>query len=308
MQLKYFFFRAGALGHIREVLLIAGAYFIYMFARKFIIADIESVALDNGVKVISFELMAGFFWEPRWQSWAIENAKAIVIFFNWVYIITYWPIIVTVALVLYIRHRQKYSHYRSVWLLSFVFALTVFVWFPLAPPRFLPEYGFIDAIQRFGPSMYGGREMAVFYNAYAAMPSLHFGWTVLFAVLFFRAGPLWLKGLAIMYPTMTFFAITVTGNHFIVDALAGVGIMLASFLVYVGFRYLKPRSALAIASTRNRLGIAATHFRTAVSYRTASARVAIASTRSQLRQEGFHSRAGKIARPVRISLARERRP
>ena len=308
MPLRYLVFRTGALGHIKEAILLGSAYFIYMFARKFVIADIENVALDNSVKVISFESASGFLWEPSWQSWAIENSKALVLFFNWAYIITYWPIIVTVALILYIGHRQKYSYYRNVWLLSFVFALTIFVLFPLAPPRFLPEYGFVDAIQRFGPSMYGGRDMAVFYNAYAAMPSLHFGWTALFGVLFFRAGPLWLKGLGVIYPTMTFFAITVTGNHYIIDAAAGVMIMLASFLAYMGFRRLKPRGSLAMASARARLGIAGAHFRTAVSSGTASARVAIALKRCQLRHEGFPSWTGKMARPIRISPARERRP
>ena len=85
----------------------------------------------------------------------------------------------------------------------------------------MPEYGFIDAIAKYGPTWYASREAATYYNAFAAMPSLHFGWTVLFGIMFYRSGKLPLRVWGMLYPTLTFFAITMTGNHYAIDAIAG---------------------------------------------------------------------------------------
>ena len=224
--------------YLREVAIIAVAYFAYMFIRKFIIVDAESIAFDNANKVVAFESALGFFWEPLWQGWALDNSRPLVIFLNWVYIITFWPVITITAHILYFRNRPTYFGVRNVILLTFIFALIVFAVFPLAPPFFLPEHGFIDTITQFGPSQYkwvlytDDNEAVVFYNAFAAMPSVHFGFTVLLGVLFFTMRPIWLKLLGIIYPSLTFFAIILTGNHFIIDAVGGGAVALAAYLTY----------------------------------------------------------------------------
>ncbi len=235
-----------SLRHLREAVIIAGSYFVYMFVRKYIIPDIETVSFVNSFKIVSFELATGLFWEARWQAWIIENSKALVMFLNWAYIVTFIPLLLITTVLVYFKDQRRYFYYRNVWLLSFIFALIVFAVFPLAPPRFLPEHGFVDSIQRFGPSWYGGREMvgAFYYNIYAAMPSLHFGWTVLFGVLFFRMGGKWLKVCGVLYPTMTFFAITLTGNHFVLDALGGAAVILAAFLLYEGSLFVRLRTPI----------------------------------------------------------------
>ena len=213
--------------HLREVVLMVGVYFLYMYTRKLIFADVESVALSNARQIVSFERSLGFFWEPHWQAAVIESAKGVVIFFNWAYIVTFWPIILATALGTYILDRRRYFYYRNVILVTFVFALMLFMLFPLAPPRMLGAE-FVDTIKQFGPSFYASREAANYYNAFAAMPSLHFTWTAVFGLMFWRMGPRWLKVLGVAYPTMTLLAITITANHYIMDAVAGAAIMLVS--------------------------------------------------------------------------------
>ena len=63
--------------------------------------------------------------------------------------------------------------------------------------------------------------MSVVYNTNAAMPSMHFSWSVILGVLFFRSLNGWAKLFGPVYPVVTFFAITLTANHFILDAVAG---------------------------------------------------------------------------------------
>ena len=108
-------------------------------------------------------------------------------------------------------------------------ALVGFMIFPLAPPRMVTEY-FVDTIEAFGPSGYASREFANYYNAYAAMPSLHFSWTVMFGILFLTTPNKWVKVFGLIYPTMTLLAITITGNHYIMDAVGGGLLVIAAFL------------------------------------------------------------------------------
>ena len=247
--------RLSALRHVREVLILAGAYFTYMVVRRFLIPDIESIAYDHARQLIAFELSTGIFAEPHWQRWTLENARGLVVFLNWAYIITFAPIMIVIGVAAYLRDRARYIYYRNVLLLSFVFALILFASFPLAPPRFLPEYGFVDTIRHLGgvASWYGGREMAVaiYYNVYAAMPSLHFGWTILFGLLVFRTRNKALKVFGILYPTVTFFAITLTGNHYILDAAGGGAVALASYLLYEGLLRAKAPAARALSTARS---------------------------------------------------------
>ena len=217
------------LPHFGELGLVVGAYFAYMYTRKLAFADFETIALDNANRIISLERSLGFFWEPEWQAWTISSAKTLVVFFNWAYIVTFWPIVLTTALLLYVVNRRRYLYYRNVVMLSFAFALLGFMLFPLAPPRMLADQ-FVDTIKAFGPAFYASREFTNFYNPYAAMPSLHFSWTIMLGVLFLRTPSMWIKVLGVLYPALTLMAITVTANHYIMDAIGGALLIGASFV------------------------------------------------------------------------------
>ncbi len=224
------------LPHLWELALVGGAYLVYMYARSLVLSDFVSTALANANIIISLERELGFFWEPEWQAWALSSAKHMVIFFNWVYIVTFWPVLIITGVILYVVNRQRYLYYRNIVLLSFIFALLGFTLFPLAPPRMIADH-FVDTIKAFGPAFYASRAMASFYNPYAAMPSLHFSWTLMFGVLFLRMPNKWIKVMGVLYPTMTLLAITITANHYIMDAMAGALLVIAAFLTMeLGFR------------------------------------------------------------------------
>ena len=248
--------------HVRELVIVVAAYFAYMYTRALVFSDIQAAALENARRVIEFEIRGGLFLEPAWQDWAVSSARELVVFFNWAYIVTFWPIIAVAAVTLYLTNRARYTYYRNIVLLTFAVALVGFMVFPLAPPRMVPEY-FVDTIKLFGPTGYASREFANFYNAYAAMPSLHFGWTVLFGVLFLATPNKLVKLFGIIYPTMTLFAITITGNHYIMDAIGGGLLVLAAFLTMeLGIKrrfllpVLAPRAAYFLRRCRDRLNAA----------------------------------------------------
>jgi hypothetical protein len=230
------------LAHVREVALVAGAYFTYMYTRKLVFPDVEFQALDNAVRLVSFLRDVGMLWEVTIQAWLLGHATFLVYILNWAYVVTFWPIVLLTAIAFYIWDRPVYRDYRTIVLLSFGIALLVFMLFPLAPPRFLTWEGFVDTVKTFGPGFYSNREAQNYFNAYAAMPSVHFGFTVLFGYLFFRTGHRWLQVAGVLYPVITLLSIVGTGNHYFVDAAGGLGVALAAAVLY---RYLLHRRPLA---------------------------------------------------------------
>lgn len=221
--------------HLPELSLYAGAYATYLLTRGIFFADVESQALDNAGVVIQLQKLLGLAWEAGWQSWAVTHAPPVVMALNWLYILTYWPVILATAAVLYAANRPLYRYYRQVVVVSLAAALAAFALFPLAPPFRVPGH-LMDTIKVFGPAFYGSPEMAGYYNTLAAMPSLHFTWTAILGVLFLRRARGWTRLAGILYPAATFCAIIITGNHYILDAVAG------GLLAAVGFAVVEARS------------------------------------------------------------------
>ena len=133
---------------------------------------------------------------------------------------------VTVAALvyLYLRHNRNFYFVRNMFMVAMAIALVGYAVFPTAPPRFMPEWGFIDTrrpghrrARRCAPSA----AMSALINLYAAVPSMHvafalmIGWPLARLVRWRVPRVLWL-----LYPFLMAFVIIVTANHFIVDAAA----------------------------------------------------------------------------------------
>ena len=204
-----------------EVGLYVSCYLVYVFSRGAVYDNVRDVGVANGARIAELQQGLGFLWEPQWQAWAVEHVRALVVFLNWAYILTYWPVILGLAIFLFLRNRRLYYYFRTVVLIDLIAALLAFALFPVASPFAIPGVGLVDTIQAYGPGFYGNELMSVFYNTTAAMPSLHFSWTVILGVYWWRSFPGGFKAAGLVYPVMTFFAITVTGNHFILDAIVG---------------------------------------------------------------------------------------
>ena len=209
-------------GHGAELALYVGFYALYLVTRGLVFEG-DGQALANAERVVALERATGLFVEPAIQGWALANAQPLVVLLNWVYVATYWPVILGAALALYLARRSIYIKYRTLLAVHLALALGLFVAFPLAPPF---KTGFLaDTIQLYGPGFYGSDAMALFYNTNAAMPSLHFSWTCIFAWLMVTELRRWYRYLGLAYPLLTLAAIVVTGNHYFLDAVAGVALV-----------------------------------------------------------------------------------
>ena len=109
---------------------------------------------------------------------------------------------------------------------------TLWLTLPVTPPRLMQEEGFIDSIEVMGPALYNSKEAIAYYNQHSAMPSMHFGWTLLFSVMLLKTGSRVLQWFGAMYPIVAFGAIIVTANHYFLDAVAGGVIVGCAFAIY----------------------------------------------------------------------------
>src|SRR5262249_6670345 len=103
----------------------------------------ESLAIQDAWHLIDFERLIGMFREHDLQSLIIGNDAAMQLF-NGVYMWAHLPLIITLAVWLYVFHRPDFRETRNAVLISGAIALVVFQLFPVAPPRLVPGLHFVD--------------------------------------------------------------------------------------------------------------------------------------------------------------------
>jgi len=221
--------------HIAEVLFIVPAYIAYQYVRALVGGPAAAAAaFDNASRVIHIEMRLGIFREAFLQQLILPKAW-IVDLFNYWYLWGHLPVIIVVALWLYISHRRNYALFRNAFLISGLLALIAFSTVPLAPPRYMPEFGFTDTIIR--AQSYYVLQSPKIVNQYAAMPSLHFGWDLLVAVaVAYNASSRWVKGAVVFLPFLTLSSIVLTGNHYFVDAVGGAIVSIMGLGIAVALR------------------------------------------------------------------------
>ena len=204
---------------------------IYFLIRGGVVDRAEE-AFGRAADLVDLERALGLFWEPAMQGWILDSPTLIALF-NGVYFWLHMPLILAMAVWLLWRHRDVYRLTRNAFLVSAVIALVLYATLPVAPPRFFPELGFVDTMALYSEANYQAQEAGPFVNPYAALPSLHFGWALLLGIALWLARPLGRAGrrgfvvgalfltLALLIPTGQLFAIVLTGNHFLIDAVAG---------------------------------------------------------------------------------------
>jgi hypothetical protein len=152
-------------------------------------------------------------------------------FLSFYYEAFHFAVPLTILAVLYVRRPVDYRWARTALGFATLLGLLGFWLYPLAPPRLMPGLGFIDTVhgvQDFTKPDYG--VMTAVTNQYAAMPSLHFGWSlwcgVVIAVV---ARKRWIRALALLHPSFTVTAIVATANHWVLDAVGGALVVGAGF-------------------------------------------------------------------------------
>ncbi len=231
---------------VGQLTMIVGAFVAYMAVRG-VANDAPSNAMSNAHDLLGLEQVLGLDVERRAQQFALDRPPLIE-FFNVVYAWTYWPLLIGTFVYTWIRRRDLFVVYRNAIFLSGALGLVVFVFFPVAPPRFLD--GFVDTIDAADRS-YVIAHPSLILNRFAALPSFPVGWVTLACVVIAMTithRPT--RALLAVPPTLMTTAVAVTGNHFIIDAIAGIAL---SLLGLVGAHRRKQPAGVAPSQQRRLL-------------------------------------------------------
>ena len=237
----------------KEALIVAVFYGVYSFTRNLfgsnkIAADgVPDQAFTNAERVIRAETWLHLFHEQTVQSWFLPY-RLFIQFWNVYYGTAHFIVTLGVFILLYVKRADVFPQWRNTLAAMTALAIIGFAWFPLMPPRLLDEacprddptsyggaciesdlrpddgFGFVDTLVEYGgPWSFDSEAMASISNQYAAMPSLHIGWSTWCAIALW---PLlrrwWTKALVLLYPATTLFAIVVTANHYWLDGIGGL--------------------------------------------------------------------------------------
>jgi hypothetical protein len=213
--------RLGRARRLAEAALFVAVYLSYDTARN-LVAGSPRAAFHNARSVIGLERGLHLYHEAAVQRVLVGHRGFVWLldgYYGWVHFAV--PIVVAIALLASGDARRWLRWRNTFWLLCGL-ALVGFWLFPLAPPRLVPGGGFVDTMLTVGGPGISTRSAASVGNAFAAMPSLHAGWSLWAAG---AAMPLvrrrWARGVLLLHPAITVVVIVVTANHYVVDALAG---------------------------------------------------------------------------------------
>jgi hypothetical protein len=209
--------------------------------RWIVVDRAESVGDRNAVRVIRFERWLGIDIERSLQDWLLGH-PSLVLFFNRYYVFAFFPVLIAAAIWGYRAAPGAFHTARRVFAVSLAMALALFALVPLAPPRLLPaSYGYVDTLMLYGPHYYGDASGASLFNAYgsipsmvneyAAMPSMHVGWSIIAAwLLYIASGRRWWVGaLAAAHVLLMQTVVISTGNHYLVDGVVGALVVLVAW-------------------------------------------------------------------------------
>jgi hypothetical protein len=217
-----------------ELALVALLYGIYSMIRNVSTSGAEQ-ALSNARRVVTLQDMLGLNEELNWQAWALQH-HALIVTANYFYGAAYVVVTIGTLVWLFRRFPDSYPFWRNTLAAGTLIALAGFALFPLMPPRLLDAHdsatwGFVDTMAQY-PTLWSfqSEAIATISNQFAAMPSLHFGWSLwVFAALWPHLRTAWARALAMAYPLATVMAVVVTGNHFFIDAAGGAAVMIAAY-------------------------------------------------------------------------------
>jgi hypothetical protein len=204
-----------------EFALVASLYSVWRMAKKLPLTQSEG-AVERARQIVRFQDFLHLPSELSLQRFALAHDQV-----GWLstayYAVVHVPATIIFLIWLFVRHRDKYPHWRNA--LAIVTGFCLFIRFVhVAPPRFLTDLGYIDLSSVYGMAVYGPVGTGV-SGQFVAMPSLHVAWAgvVTFGVL--AASTSKWRYLIVLHLVGTLFVVAATGHHWWLDGAVALALL-----------------------------------------------------------------------------------
>jgi hypothetical protein len=169
----------------------------------------------------------------------IINHPTLVRGANYYYDTAHLTLMVVFLIWLWLRHRDRYPFFRNM-IVAFTGMSLLVQMVSVAPPRLIGGTGLVDTAAVYGQSVYAtiGSGIA---DQYAAMPSIHVGWAILIAFAVISASTSRWRWLAGGHGVLTVFVVVATANHYWLDGIAAVALLVLAWFAAKGAEWLRQR-------------------------------------------------------------------
>lgn len=202
----------------------------YEWARDLVATEDFDRVLGHAHDVVRLERDLGMFWEPDVHHW-VQDVGFLDFTTTWIYTLAHTTGFAVMFFWVWFRRRESFAMFRNWFWITNALAVVGYWLYPLAPPR-LSGLGLADPTKE---SLELGGTLSWFQpfrNEFAAMPSMHVGYTFLFALTIFwlNRGSRW-RWLAFLWPATMLFTVVATANHWWIDGLGGVTAVLIGLVI-----------------------------------------------------------------------------
>ena len=232
--------RVAAVGTIlRELALTLGLYALWGVIGHLATTEVTG-AYDRGQRIWDLERTLHLPNEAVLQRHLLPY-ETVIRFLNSYYAFVHATSVIVFLVWLFFRHRDHYPFWRNS--LAFLTLMCLLIQtVAVAPPRLIPSIGMVDTAAKYGPSVYpalgrGGPDQ------FSAMPSVHIAWAALFTFGVIAASTSRWRWSMLGHLGATFAAVTMTANHYWLDGLVAMALLVPAF----GF-------ALGVAAIVRRVG------------------------------------------------------
>ena len=182
----------------------------------------RAAALEHGSAILHLENALHVGVEPAVNQWLAGHnllGRISVDYYQYLHVAVAMGLLVAC----YVFRPSVYRPARNALLVVNAVGLSVYLLYPVAPPRLLPGTTFLDLVARagFGPT-HGG---PIPIDQYGAMPSLHLAWAAWAALVGFVVTKVpWVRGLVVLHVALTAFVVVGTANHYLLDVVMGIAL------------------------------------------------------------------------------------
>jgi hypothetical protein len=228
----------GPVDLLRQIVLFCGAYYLYRLVRG-LMDERASDAFTNAHDIVRFERSLGLFPEPSIHGFAVRH-EYLADVASWMYVNSHFVVTTLALAFVYLRRNDAFYFVRNMFMVAMGIALVLYVLYPTAPPRLLPELGFTDSVANF--TGVTAKDSSVLVNPYAAVPSMHVCFALMIGLPMARlVRRRWAAVLWRLYPLLVTWVVIATANHWWYDAALGAATAALAYATAAGvFARLRP--------------------------------------------------------------------
>lgn len=212
---------------LREFAFVASLYSLWRVARMLPLARNDG-AIERARQIVRLQNDLHLPTELSLQHFVLRH-EWLAQLTNTYYAAFHVPGLIAFLIWLFVRHRDKYPRWRNGLVILTGFCLVV-RFMRVAPPRFLPDLGYVDLSTRYGLSLYGPVGSGV-SDQFAAMPSIHVGWAAVVSFGIVAAGTSRWRWLFMLHVIITFLVVSASGNHWWLDGIVAIALLGVSLLM-----------------------------------------------------------------------------